>query len=173
MTHDIFEYDVALSFAGEDRVIAGKCAGLLKSAGISVFLDEYVSARGGGNDTIDHLVNLYSRKARYCVLFLSQHYPLKAWTETERMDAQQRALRDANEYILPLQLDNTQIPGVMQAAGYMDLRQHPMEEVVDLLAQKLAQAKAYARSLPQSHDLRSGSVSSANSDAKDVPSDTK
>lgn len=173
MTHDIFEYDVALSFAGEDRVIAEKCAALLKSEGVSVLLDEYVPARGSGNDTIDHLVNLYSRKARYCVLFVSQHYPLKAWTAAERMDVQQRALRDANEYILPLHLDDTQIPGLMQAAGYMDLRQHPIEEMVDVLAQKVAHAKVDARALPQSHDLRSGSTSSANSNAKDVPSDAK
>jgi hypothetical protein len=173
MTQHTFEYDVALSFAGQDRDVAHPCAELLKARGISVFLDEYESVRRRGNDAIDHLVNIYSRKARYCVLFISKHYPLNTWTEADRTDAQQRALRDANEYILPLQLDDTHVPGMAQAAGYMDVRQHPMQEIVDLLAQKLEQAKAYARSLPQSHDLRSGSVSSAGTPSNDVPSDTR
>jgi hypothetical protein len=173
MTHDEFEYDVALSFAVQDRGLADKCSELLKSKGISIFLDEYESAERWGNDTIDHLVNIYSRKARYCVLFISQHYPLKTWTEAQRTDARERALRDENEYILPLQLDDTRVPGITQAAGYTDLRQHPMEEVVDRLAQKLEQANAYARSLPQSHDLRSGNISSAKTHSKDVPSDAK
>jgi hypothetical protein len=173
MTRNEFEYDVALSFAGPDRGVADNCSEMLKSKGISVFMDEYESADRRGKDTIDHLVNIYSRKARYCVLFISQHYPLNTWTEAQRTEARERALRDENEYILPLQLDNTHVPGITQAAGYTDLRQHPMEEVVDWLAQKLEQANVYARSLPQSHDLRSGNISSAKTHSKDVPSDAK
>lgn len=173
MTQDAFEYDLALSFARQDRSVAHTYAERLKSSGLSVFLDEYVSAELWGNDTIDHLVNIYSRKARYCVLFISQYYPLDTWTEAERTNAQQRALRDANEYILPLQLDDTQVPGITQAAGYTDLRQHSMEEVVARLVQKLEQAKAHARPLPPSHDLRSGSTSSAKTHSTDVPSDAK
>ena len=173
MTQDAFEYDVALSFAGPDRETAEHCAELLRSRGISVFLDEYGSAGQGENDPIAHLVNLYSRKARCCVLFLSQHYPLKSWTEAERTEVRDRALREADEYILPVQLDDTQVPGVSGSAGYIDLRQHPMQEVVDRLAQKLERSKSYSRSLPHSHDLRSGSISSAATSPQDAPSDTE
>jgi hypothetical protein len=173
MARDEFEYDVALSFAVPDRGVAEHCSDLLRSKGIFVFMDEYESAEQWGKDTIDHLVNIYSRKARYCVLFISQHYPLKIWTEAQRTEARERALRDENEYILLLQLDDTHVPGITQAAGYTDLRQHPMEDVVDRLAQKLEQANEYARSLPQSHDLRSGNISSAKTHSKDAPSDAK
>jgi hypothetical protein len=173
MTHDTFEYDVALSFAPEDRSTADTCAELLKSHGISVFMDEYASAAAWGKDAVDHLVNLFSRKARYCVLFISQYYPLDTWTEATRTDARERALRDADEYILPLQLDDRQVPGLTQAAGYTDLREHPMPEVVARLVQKLEQAKASARPLPPSHDLRSGSTSTAKTPSSDVPSDAK
>ena len=167
MPTDEFEYDVALSFAGEDREVAHKFAELLKSKGTSVFLDEYQSAELWGKDVIDHLVNLYSRKARFCVLLISQHYPLKTWTEAERTAAEERSLRDADEYILPLRLDDTQVPGIEEISGYRDLRQHSVEEVVDWLEQKLLEAKAQSRPLPPSHDLRSGSVSSAKTHPKD------
>ena len=103
-TNDEFEYDVALSFAGENRPIVEEFADRLKAKNITVFYDEYVAADMWGRDLVDHLVNIYSRKARYCVMFISQYYPLKKWTGVERRAAQERAFRDSNEYILPLRV---------------------------------------------------------------------
>ena len=160
MAGDEFEYDVALSFAGEDKDIVDKFADLLTAKDIKVFYDEYEAADLWGKDLIDHLVNIYSRKARYCVMFISQYYPLKKWTNVERMAAQERSFRDANEYFLPLRLDDTQVPGLTETTGYRDLRQQPLEEIVDLLEQKLIMSKSQSSSPHQSHDLRSGSVSS-------------
>jgi hypothetical protein len=157
---DQFEYDIALSFAGEDRAVAEEFASLLVAKNIKVFFDEYEAAELWGKDLVNHLVNIYGRKARYCVMFISQYYPLKKWTEVERMSAQERAFRDANEYILPIQLDDTEVPGITETKGYRDLRQHSMESIVDLLEQKLTQTKGQSGPPSQSHDLRSGNVPS-------------
>jgi hypothetical protein len=167
--NDEFEYDVALSFAGEDRATVEKFARLLKAKNIKVFYDEYEAADMWGKDLIDHLVNIYSRKARYCVMFISQYYPLKKWTKVERRAAQERAFRDANEYILPLRLDDTQVPGITETTGYRDLRQHPMEDVVNLLEQKVIKSKKQSGLTPESHDLRSGNVPSTNTQFGDIP----
>jgi hypothetical protein len=166
---DEFEYDVALSFAGEDRSIVEEFTGRLKAKNIEVFHDEYEAGDMWGRDLVDHLVNIYSRKARYCVMFISRYYPLKKWTKVERMAAQERALRDPNEYILPLRVDDTQVPGVEETTGYRDLREHSMESIVELLEKKLMETKAHARPLPPSHDLRSGSVTSTNTESGDKP----
>jgi hypothetical protein len=167
--NDEFEFDVALSFAGEDRAVAQEFANLLLVKKIKVFYDEYEAADMWGKDLIDHLVNIYSRKAHYCVMFISQYYPLKKWTKVERMAAQERAFRDANEYILPLRLDDTQVPGITETTGYRDLRQHQMEDIVHLLEQKLMKSKGQSGSPSQSHDLRSGNVSSANNRFGEIP----
>ncbi|HEX9838843.1 MAG TPA: TIR domain-containing protein [Anaerolineales bacterium] len=158
--HGQFEYDVALSFAGEDRAVAEKFADLLSKKNIDVFYDEYRVGDMWGKDLVDHLVNIYGRKARYCVMFISQYYPLKNWTEVERTSAQERAFRDANEYILPLQLDDTEVPGITEPTGYRDLHQHSMESIVNLLEQKLTETKDRSGPPPQSHDLRSGNIPS-------------
>ncbi len=141
MTSDEFEYDVALSFAGEDRMIVEKFAKLLKARDIKVFYDEYEAADLWGKDLVDHLAEIYSKKARYCAMFISHNYPLKKWTKLERKYAQERAFRDANEYILPIRLDDTEVPGITETTGYRDIRQHSMESIVSLLEQKLAKAK--------------------------------
>jgi hypothetical protein len=157
---DEFEYDVALSFAREERAVVEKFAVQLKAKDLKVFYDEYEAAERWGKDMIDHLVNIYSRKARYCVMFISRYYPLKKWTEAERTATRERALRDADEYILPFRTDDSEVPGVTETAGYRDIREQSAEDLVEWLEQKIIQAKAQSGPPPQSHDLRSGSVSS-------------
>jgi hypothetical protein len=157
-TRAAFEYDVALSFAEADKEVAGDLAEQLRSRDITVFLDEYNSLAQWGKDILDHLVNLYARKALYCVLLISRHYPLRSWTEANRTSARELALRDADEYILPIRLDDNEIPGITEAKGYRDLRKDPIESIVTLLEEKLSEAKARSGPPSQSHDLRSGNV---------------
>jgi hypothetical protein len=156
--HDQFEYDVALSFASEDKGVADGFARLLVSKNITVLRDEYVAPELWGKDVVNHLVNIYSRKAHYCIMLISGYYPLRKWTEVERSSAQERAFRDADEYILPIRLDDSEVPGIAETTGYRDLRQHSMESIVNLLEQKLTQTKAQSGPPIQSHDLRSGNV---------------
>jgi hypothetical protein len=156
---DAFEYDVALSFAEADRAIAEELAKRLSGRKIKVLRDEYTSVELWGSDVVDHLVNLYARKARYCVLLFSRHYPLQQWTEKERTAARERALRDADEYILPILLDDHGVPGLSESAGTLVLSQYSLEDIVDLLEAKFGET-GRSGPPPQSHDLRSGNVPS-------------
>lgn len=161
MTHghtDQFEYDVALSYAEEDRAVAEELAEMLRAKNIDVLLDE--QARETGADIVAHIAELYRTKARYYVMLISRHYPLKRWTEAERTSVQEHALRDANEYILPIQLDDTELPGIRETTGYRDLREHSLESIVHLLETKLAETKSRSGPPTRSHDLRSGNVPS-------------
>ena len=166
MNNSPFEYDVALSFATQDRELAEKFTRLLSDRDISVLHDEYTpsAAELWGKDMVDHLVNLYARKARYCVLLVSRHYPLQTWTEAERTSARERALRDANEYILPLRLDDVEVSGMADAPGYRDLRKASVESIVDWLEQKVRSARDQSGPPAQSHDLRSGNIPSTHND---------
>ncbi len=47
-------------------------------------------------------------------MFLSRNYAAKLWTNHEREAAQARAFRENEEYILPIRLDDTEIPGILQ-----------------------------------------------------------
>jgi TIR domain len=99
----MFEYDVALSFAGEQRSNVLAVAECLKKLGVSVFYDDYEKANLWGKNLYDHLSDVYQNKARYCVIFASKEYAEKTRTNLERQNAQARALRDKGaEYILPV-----------------------------------------------------------------------
>ena len=133
------QYDVALSFAGEDRHDAKQLAELLKAGGYSVFYDEFERAQLWGKDLYVHFSSVYKDQARYCVMFLSKHYAQKLWTKHELQSAQARAFVEENrEYILPVRLDDTEIPGILLTAGYLDLRSMTIEEIYQILVKKLS-----------------------------------
>ena len=133
------QYDVALSFAGEDRHYAKQLAELLKAEGYSVFYDDFERAQLWGKDLYVHLSSVYKDQARYCVIFLSKHYAQKLWTQHELQSAQARAFVEENrEYILPIRLDDTEIPGILLTARYLDLRSMSIEEICQILVEKLS-----------------------------------
>ena len=134
------EYDVTLSFAGEDRKHAKELADLLKTNGYSCFYDENELANLWGKNLYDYLSSVYKDRARYCVMFLSKHYERKLWTNHERQNAQARAFKENREYILPVRLDDTEIPGIPPTIGYLDLREISIEKVYEALDKKLSGA---------------------------------
>ncbi len=134
------EYDVALSFAGEDRKYAKELADLLMTKGYSCFYDENELPNLWGKNLYDYLSSVYKDYARYCVMFLSEHYEQKLWTNHERQHALARAFKENREYILPVRLDDTEIPGIPPTIGYLDLRSITIEEVYEALDKKLSGA---------------------------------
>src|SRR5438552_90582 len=143
-----YEYDVALSFAGENRETVEQFAKLLEAEGFSVFYDNWKKAELWGTDLYQHLDEVYSKKARFCVMFLSAAYAAKAWPNHELKSAQARAFQKNEAYILPVRLDDTVIPGIRATVGYLDLRKDTIEEVAELAIRKITAAKA--RGTPES-----------------------
>ena len=132
------KYDVALSFAAEDRQYAKTLANLLEADGYKPFYDENELANLWGKNLYAYLSSVYKDQARYCVMFLSKHYERKLWTTHERQLAQARAFQENREYILPVRLDDTEIPGIPPTVGYLDLRSMTIEEVYKALVRKLS-----------------------------------
>lgn len=130
-------YDVAISFAGEDRPVASEVASGLVLRGLNVFYDEYAEADLWGKDLYVHLTKVYRDNSKFCLMLVSDSYAAKQWTNHERRAAQSRAFSENREYILPLRLDDAQIDGILDTTGYIDLRKKTVEEVVELVVTKV------------------------------------
>jgi hypothetical protein len=134
---DEYEFDIAISFAGENRDFAKQLADIMNERGVKVFYDRFSEADLWGEDLIEQLTEVYSSRARYCLMLISKYYPDKPWTRVERRSAQARAMRQPEAYILPLRLDDTPIPGLPGTVAHVDARSRSAEEIVDLIEQKL------------------------------------
>lgn len=131
------KYDVTLSFAGEDRVYASKLAARIRAAGYSVFYDENEAADLWGKNLQEHFAKVYKDAARFCVMFLSEHYAQKPWPRHERQSALARALEESQEYILPVRLDNTAVSGLLPTISYLDVRGMDVDKAVSKISDGL------------------------------------
>lgn len=109
-------YDVAISFAGEDRPLAEAIAQGLKAARVRVFYDGFEKYDLWGKDLDELLANLY-QQARFSVPLISQHYVNKRWPKHEWKSMRAASLEDERERILPIRLDESEIPALLHTVG--------------------------------------------------------
>jgi hypothetical protein len=131
------QFQIALSFAGEDRTYVDQVANLLKNSGVSIFYDIFEEANIWGKNLYDYLTDVYQNKAQYTIMFISKYYAQKLWTNHERQAMQARAFQENQEYILPVRFDDTTINGVLPTIGHIDLRKYSPEEFVEIVRKKL------------------------------------
>ena len=132
-----YDYDVAVSFAGEDRGYVEEVVRSLQAAHVNVFYDQDQLAAMWGENLVDFLQAIYKRRARFAIIFISRHYVAKTWPGHERQSAQDRALQQSSPYILPIRLDDTELPGLHATISYLDSRTVGIEGVVSAIKQKL------------------------------------
>jgi hypothetical protein len=144
-----FEFDVALSFAGEDRAYVHDIAGRLRAHDVEVFYDEYAVVETWGADLYELLDEVYRKKARFVIAFISANYVSKPWPKHERRSALARALVELQPYFLPVRLDDSELPGLRPTVGYVDARSTTPDQLVQLILQKLGRLPGHVRSRPE------------------------
>lgn len=132
-----YEYDIALSFAGEDREYVERVAELLKAKGIKVFYDRFEEALLWGKDLGVHFEFVYRRGARFCIPFISKSYKEKIWTNYEIRNAICRAIETKEEYILPARFDDTEIDGLRTSIAYINLQTYSPDEFAYIILNKI------------------------------------
>lgn len=132
-----YQYDIALSFAGEDRAFVETLLNELEKREIKVFYDMKFQSHLVGSDLIEELYKIYSTESRYCGMVISESYRDKVWTQFERRTAQERALRSRGYgYMIPIRIDNTPLPGFHNTVGYVRAEEGP-ERIANIIAEKL------------------------------------
>lgn len=138
--NETYKYDVAFSFAGEDREYVEQVALFLKKKNIAVFYDYFEEENLWGKNLVSYLEEIYTHKSKYCVIFISQYYVQKEWTSYESAAAMVRMLESnlkQKEYLLPVKFDETKVPGVLSTIGFIDGKRKRPDELGNLIIKKL------------------------------------
>ena len=153
-----YQYDVALSFAGENREYVDQVYTYLTTQGIKPFYDKAEEIELWGNDLVARFDGIYRSEAHYCVMFISCHYLQKVWPRHERRSALARAITDEG-YILPTRFDDTNIPGLPPTVHCVDLRQKTPEQLGEMIIQKLRKRVQSIRAAGSARSFRRLKVS--------------
>ena len=141
-------FDVALSFAGEDRGIAQSLATGLRAKSLRVFYDMFYQSDLVGEDLSRLLAMIYSQASRFCAVLISKHYPQKSWPKKELAHVQERVIFGDDAYLIPVRLDSTTVDGISSTVGHIDLREHSIDQAVEMIADKIIKDRS-GRSLSQ------------------------
>ncbi|MHB1415372.1 MAG: TIR domain-containing protein [Chloroflexota bacterium] len=149
--HD-YEYDLALSFAGPERNLAKYVATALGQVGFRVFYDDFYAKQLWGKELTAEFDAIYRKKSRYCVIFISPSYLERMWTIFERRSAVARALEErGNEYILPIEVEPADLPGITPTIAHLSLKKYSIEDITTILREKLESVDRYRYSWLKLH----------------------
>jgi len=134
-------YDVALSFAGEQREYVEAVAERLKAAGVQVYYDVFQGTDQWGRDLVAHFDEVFRKRSRFVVPFLSKEYAAKAWPRHELRSALARAVEAEDRYILPVRFDDTDIPGLPPTIRHEDATKLRPDELAKKIIEVLEREK--------------------------------
>jgi hypothetical protein len=133
-----FLYDVAISFAREQRSVAEALAADLKDAGLRVFIDSDFRHDLLGKDLAVELHKVYSKESRHSAILVSKEYVNRMWPAHERQAAVERRMRElGSDYILPIKVDGTDLPGIPTTVGHLSLDEMDIHEAAAIIVRKL------------------------------------
>ncbi len=104
-----YEFDFAISFAGENRELAKNITDLLSVLDCTVFYDEYFEANYLGSAWTKQFNEIFSNQARLVVCLLDSNHNEKIWPTFERECFQPRI---ADSTVIPVYLDDTKFVGI-------------------------------------------------------------
>lgn len=104
-----YDWDFAISFAGENRDLAKSIADLLEILDCTVFYDQYYEANYLGTAWSQQFKEIFGTKSRYVVCLLDKHHAEKIWPTFERECFTPRV---ADGDVIPVYLDDTPFVGI-------------------------------------------------------------
>jgi hypothetical protein len=141
------QFDVAVSFAGEDRSYVLQVVDQLRGK-MKIFYDEDYKTEAWGRDGVEYFTDVFMNQSWYVIMFISQHYAEKMWTNVERRAALSKAVSLHSPYILPVRLDDTELEGLLPTTIYLDARVEGLDKLVKAIQKKVATTPNVAPAKP-------------------------
>lgn len=134
-----YEFDFAVSFAGENRDLARHIAASLETLDANVFFDEQYEANYLGRTWSKEFLRIFGSDSRLVVCLLDKHHKDKIWPTFERECFEPRV---ADGEVIPIFLDDTAFPGIPKDTIGIRYKWKPddpgwHDEVIDKIVFKL------------------------------------
>lgn len=137
-------YDLAVSFAGEQRDYVEQVVRACQQRGLRVFYDKDLGNDWWGKNFIREQRKVYGSQTRFFVPFLSTEYLAKPIPRDEFSAAMMSAVRQGDGYVLPVLFGDVQVPADLlhPHIHYLRASEHTPEQLAEKLVQHVGQAAA-------------------------------
>ena len=148
VSKDAPRYQVALSFAGEQRDYVEEVARHLQSRSIAVFYDGFQPVSLWGRSGAEAFHEAFAEQSACVVIFVSEAYVSKAWPSHERRSALSRMIEAGDKYILPVRFDDTRVPGLPTDIIFESAHKRTSAQLATMIAQKAGRPAFRRQSVP-------------------------
>jgi hypothetical protein len=135
-----YRFQIALSFPGESRARVQQIAENL-SVSVpkeSILYDRWLAPELARPNLDIYLTDLYKKESLFLVFFLSGHYAQKEWCGLEWRVGRDLLKQKQEPRLMPLRLDDAEIPGFHSIDGYLDIRDLSDAQVANAILERLA-----------------------------------
>jgi hypothetical protein len=141
---ELYKYDIALSFAEEDRDIALALSLALKQHSFTVYYYSDSIEETWGTELEKRLTEIYKEKARYAIVILSNDYFRKSFAAIEFAAIQQRIRQEADTvYMLPVLAHELTLLEKYEPGKYAYIKwEHNAEDIAEKLKLLFGAGKA-------------------------------
>lgn len=136
-------YDVAFSFAGEQRGYVEQVVAACRSLDIDVFYDRDQEVDFWGRNFIVEFRKVYGgTRARYVVAFVSEEYLNKRYPMDEFLAALLPSISRPSDYLLPVTFGDVDVPSELlnPAVGRLQAEDYTPQELAGAIQRRVAQA---------------------------------
>jgi len=127
-------YDIAISYASEQREYVEQFHGSIVRKGLTTFFDRKRIAQLWGEHQ-EVLYDVYYRKSKWCVMFISREYVSSVYPNLERRAILDRQLENGR-YVLPVRFDDSVVPGLSVGIQYVKASDYGPEQLADLFEER-------------------------------------
>jgi formylglycine-generating enzyme required for sulfatase activity len=122
---------VFISYSHADSHFVNQLADQLKASGVNVWIDKWMIKVG---DSITHKINEGIGASDWLIVVLSCASVNSKWVREELSAATIRNIeQDKHAFILPVLIEDCEIPALLQHRKYADFKDHPEEAFQELL----------------------------------------
>jgi hypothetical protein len=141
------QFDIAVSFASEQREYVEQTVTATKDLGLKVFYDKDASYDWWGRNFIVEQRKIYGGSTLFVVPFISKEYLARPFPMDEFSSAMMKAVKQPNPYILPILVGEVDVPAEMlhPHIGTLRVEDHTPVQLAERLKAKVDEAKRAGR----------------------------
>lgn len=128
------QYDVALSFAGEQREFANSLFKHLEQSGIDVFYDKKFEGVLWGKKLTFALKKIFFNSS-FAIVLNSKQYREKIWPKVEWQTIVSRSVLEEREYALVVSFDDEKLEGIDHDVVYLKASENTPKEIASAFIQ--------------------------------------
>lgn len=126
-----YTYEVALSFAGEQRDYVRAVNEALKALDVKTFYDDDHAVDLWGKNHTEELPRIYTEDSHLVLMFISEHYVDKQWPRHERRAILTEMTQRGSPYLLPVRFDDSAVPGLDSGWHYLKAEEFTPERLAE------------------------------------------